>query len=65
MAESKLTINEIGNTTVDELTKCILRSLKSSLSQNKNRNKDLKLTPYDGAISYRVEDFIDEYEEKS
>ena len=65
MAESKLTINEIGNTTVDELTKCILRSLKSSLSQNKNRNKDLKLTPYDGAISYRVEDFIDEYEERA
>ena len=60
MAESNIELEDLANMSLNQLTSSILKSI----SKIQKRNKDLKIPPFDGEESYKVIDFIEEYEER-
>ena len=60
MAESYIELEDLANMSLDQLTSSVLKSI----SKIQKRNKDLKIPPFDGEESYKVIDFIEEYEER-
>lgn len=53
--------SEIEQVSLKQITKTLTDTITSAL----NKGKHIKLTPYDGEISYRADEFIKDYEDRS
>ena len=53
--------SEIEQVSLREMTKTLNETITNAL----NKGGPIKITPYDGEISYRAEEFINDYEERS